>query len=199
MPLCAQRTRRQRGFTLIELMIVVVIVGILAMLSIYGVRNYVTNSKSAEAVNSIGQISKDAQTAFERESMKPAVLGVGVTSGVTRALCGSASASVPTAITSVQARKYQSNQAAGQDWTKDESTNLGFACLKFLMTSPQYYMYDYSSDGNQNTPTMGTQFTAVANGDLNGNGTMSTFQLVGAVSNNMLYVAPNILTVLPNE
>jgi type IV pilus assembly protein PilA len=199
MPMRVQGRRSLRGFTLIELMIVVVIVGVLSTLAIYGVRNYVTSSKSAEATNAIGQIGKDAQTAFERESMKSAILGVGAATSVTRALCGSASASVPAAVASIQGKKYQSNQAAGQDWTKDETANMGFACLKFGMTSPQYYMYNYSSDGNQNTPTMGTNFTAIANGDLNGNGTMSTFQLVGAVSNNMLYVAPNILTVLPNE
>jgi type IV pilus assembly protein PilA len=199
MPIRPPSTRSQRGFTLIELMIVVVIVGVLAMLSIIGVRKYVSNAKSAEATNSVGQIAKDAQTAFERESMKATILGVGTATAVTRALCGSASATVPSAIAAVQGKKYQSNQATGTDWRKDEATNLGFACLKFVMNAPQYYMYNYTSDGNQNTPTIGTNFTAVANGDLNGNGTMSTFQIVGAVSNNMLYVAPNLLQVLPDE
>ena len=49
----------QRGFTLIELMIVVAIVGVLAVLAIYGVRKYIANSKTTEARNSLGQIAKD--------------------------------------------------------------------------------------------------------------------------------------------
>jgi hypothetical protein len=87
----------------------------------------------------------------------------------------------------------------GVDWRHDETTNKGFACLKFLMNSPQYYMYNYTSDGDVNVPTIGTQFTAIANGDLDANGTLSTFELVGAVGTNNLYVAPNLLQVNPEE
>jgi type IV pilus assembly protein PilA len=180
-------------------MVVVVIVGVLAVLAIYGVRKYVANSKTTEARNSLGQISKDASTAFERESMAGIILSKGTSTAAVRSLCASATQTVPAAIASVQGKKYQPNPAANTDWGKDESTNKGFACIKFMMQQPQYYMYNYSSNGDVNVPTQGTLFTATANGDLNGDTVQSTFVVLGSVANNSLFVGPNIVETDPEE
>jgi len=63
----SRKRSSERGYTLIELMAVVCIMGILATLAVYGVRKYVLSAKTAEPIEIINSI-RASQEAFKDET-----------------------------------------------------------------------------------------------------------------------------------
>jgi type IV pilus assembly protein PilA len=152
--------RRQGGFTLIELMIVVAIIGILAAVAIPAFMRYVAKSKSTEAVMSLRRLYEgsrsyymDIGTARGTDGALP--LAFPVTEVVTPA--ASCCANV--------GHKCAPNPAV---W--DSST---WNSLHFDMPDPHYYRYEYASSGTETDAT----FTARAIGDLDCDGILSTFEM----------------------
>jgi type IV pilus assembly protein PilA len=219
---------RKRGFTLVEVMIVVAIVGILASLATYGVGRYASHSKTAEALQNVGGIGRAVRAAATRETMLASLLasnevsveggsspgnsspsggkgkgkgnGNGNGATVTDSVPGlcAASTSVPSSMTSVKARKYQPNPASGADYqTGDRFT--GWRCLKFSISSPQYYQYQYKVGGppvNVTLPHGGVPpgldrantWSAAAQGDLDGDSVTSWFILMGYLADDKTVV-----------
>lgn len=166
----------------VVLLVLVAIVGVLAVLGVYGTRKYIANAKTAEARNTLGMIGRSAVAAYEDEGVTPN------DAKIEHRLCPSATAPVPASKAMVSGKKYQSSPS---EWTTDAGKNAGFSCLKFEMNMPQYFQYEYEATA--------TSFVARAHGDLNGNGVYSTFELRGQVVGDKLVVAPSIVEIDPEE
>lgn len=179
---------KARGFTLVELMIVVAIIGVLAALAIFGVRRYLATAKSAEARNTIGAINRGAVSAYEREFNNSEMVQEGQTStkGV-HALCDSSLPVPPGGAADVKGVKYQPSTVADdpKGFNTGSSTS-GWKCLRFGMSQATYYSYVYLTAGfkavnNWNAPQI-PGWQSYAEGDLNGNDVPSKFASGGEIS-----------------
>ena len=186
----------KRGFTLVELMIVVAIIGVLAALAIYGVTRYLASAKTSEAKNTVGAITRAAVGAYERETYDNQLLADGANSTTaTHSLCKDANR-VPA--TTPAGTKYQPQTAAQQDFNKGDNIT-GWTCLNFSMTQPIAYSYGYVL-GAGTGKSGAIDFEVNAFGDIDGDGAgavapganIATFARGGAIRNGQVVLSTTL-------
>ena len=166
------RRNARRGFTLIELMIVVAIIGILAAIAIPAFTKYIRRTKTSEAVMMLRKLFDGAVTYYERDfsnrfgsTLPPQFPGVGLNYGPVPGVnpcCG-------------QVRDKCDPTANGHQDAFDFAV---WQALTFAVDDPHYYWYHFRAAGTG----PGSGFTASAHGNLNCNNSWSTFERVGGVS-----------------
>ena len=152
--------KRRAGFTLIELMIVVAIIGILAAVAIPAFLKYIKRSKTTEASMNIRRLYDSSVSYYDTDHATPdgsiVVAQFPTDTGPHPALADIGATKVIT-----------------EDWT-----NATWQALNFAVSDPHYYAYQYNSAGS----SIGATFVASAFGDLDSDATYSTFVRVGTVS-----------------
>lgn len=176
--------RKREGFTLIELMIVVAIIGVLVALALPAFLNYFRRAKTAEAAPNLRNLYTGAVTYYNNESW---------------------GSRTPTRGTSIASSHCTTDSATtGLFDPSDAKNTVDFSgvtdapvyrALSFTIADPFYFDYQVTSGtpGCTHAALETNTYAFDAYGDLDADNVNSTFEIaVGTSEENELYRAPGL-------
>ena len=162
--------KRSSGFTLVELMIVVAIIGILAAVAIPAFSKYIKRSKTAEAAGHLNKMWAGSVTYFETDHTDANG------NAVARSFPASSNAAIGGG-TECGCQSTGKCPGGKSEWT---ATGEPWVALSFSIPDPFLYRPKYTSTGSLNAST----FSAEAIGDIDCNSKVSNFKRLGAIDTN---------------
>lgn len=180
--------KKKEGFTLIELMIVVAIIGILAAIAIPAFINYVKRSKTSEAFSNLKAMFTGSASYYVDEHWPAGVMPRGTTA-IPSTACAVSDGNTGNAV---------GQEKATIDWEGLRAGGMNrWDGLNFNPADPVYYNYSVvDSPGDCGNTSETTIYTFHATGDLDGDGETSLFEVsAGSDDSNQLYRSPGIYRI----
>lgn len=169
---------KQQGFTLIELMIVVAIIGILAAVAVPAFMDYMNKGKQSEAQLQLNVLLKKTKSTFGENATYPMVVNA---AGAATEIAATITPASDCCAQNFEGKKKCAVALAG--WSTPDWQALGF-----VIQEPHYFQYTYTGGSldvdvgitGTNDSGDGKLFTAVATGNLDCDNAPLIYKLGGA-------------------